>query len=100
MSEVMPASCFRASASLVYRRLDDEIVLCNRDSGEFFRLSGRRVDIFIELLAGVSILEISELISARFEIDMPESIAEIHSTLQPLLIAGVLLHREHRTEVR
>lgn len=88
-----PRSSFSIPEHVLARKLDDEMVLLNLDSGEYFGLNDTGTRIW-ELLAGGSACdEVVDRLTDEFEVTAEVAASHVTTLCDELLRAGLLAQR-------
>ncbi len=88
MSQERPP--FRIPEHVLSRRLDDEMVLLNLDSGEYFGLNDTGTRVWELLSGGCSRQEVVERLAREFEVAAEAASGHVEALCDELLEAGLL----------
>ncbi len=88
MSE--PSPPFQIPEHVLSRKLEDEIVLLNLDSGEYFGLNDTGTRVWELLVAGRGRSEIVDQLIAEFEVDRERASGHVAALCKELIAAGLL----------
>ncbi len=83
-------SPFQIPEHVLYRKLEDEMVLLNLDSGEYFGLNDTGTRIWELLAGGRSRREIAVTLAREFEVELEVAVGHVASLCAELLAAGLL----------
>ena len=84
------ASPFRIPEHVLSRKLDDEMVLLNLDSGEYFGLNDTGTRVWELLADGRSREEVADRLTDEFEVTIEVATDHVTSLCKELLEAGLL----------
>ena len=85
---------FRIPEHVLSRKLDDEMVLLNLDSGEYFGLNDTGTRVWELLADGHSGEEVTERLTEEFEVTEEVAAAHVASLCDELVTAGLLVASE------
>lgn len=85
-----PPDAFRVPEHVLSRKLEDEMVLLNMDSGEYFGLNDTGTRVWELLAEGCDRDEIAARLAEEFEVGAEEAAGHVESLCDELLAAGLL----------
>ncbi len=84
---------YRIPDHVLSRKLDDEMVLLNLDSGEYFGLNDTGTRVWELLSDGRSREEVVDCLTEEFEVEVETASAHVMTLCSELLEAGLLAER-------
>jgi hypothetical protein len=85
---------FRIPERVLSRKLDDEMVLLNLDSGEYFGLNDTGTRVWELLADGRTGEEVTDRLTEEFEVTAEAAAAHVASLCEELVAAGLLVKAE------
>lgn len=82
---------YKIADNVVFRKIDDEAILLNVDSGHYYTLNNTGSEILEQLIDDKAIEKIAELLSTDFDVDLKSLMADIQEIIDDLINEDIII---------